>query len=462
MNDISSIATSILWHRNDLSYKFHAGQKVIDMAYRKVEAKLFVGNCSRRFGKTFWVVTECIRVARSKKRARVKVATAFLTDLEEFIIPAFEAVLDDCPENLKPKWREAKKKYVFNNGSEIQLIGLDRKPNGGRGNYCDLYVFDEAAYIKNVSYIYSSVVIPMTMYREGARVIMISTPPKSPDHDFKDFCLKAKRENAYVELDIHKNPMVTPEIAEEYRAECLTETDWEREYLCKFVTDQTLAIIPEVKDYSFTRGPLCKHYASLHKYVSMDLGVRDLNVTIFGYYDFLRAKLVIEKEHVMNGPEMTTPKLHKAISDIELDLWKDKDGKPVEPYKRVADNNNPLLLLDLGSIHNMFFHSTSKDELHAMVNNLRVWFSKGRIEIDESCVMLIDSLKYGIWNEKRTEFARSKTLGHFDAVASLMYLVRNIDETTNPIQIKLAFDQVNLDETNRFDELKKLVGRRKI
>lgn len=462
MNDISSIATSILWHRNDLSYKFHAGQKVIDMAYRKVEAKLFVGNCSRRFGKTFWVVTECIRVARSKKRARVKVATAFLTDLEEFIIPAFEAVLDDCPENLKPKWREAKKKYVFNNGSEIQLIGLDRKPNGGRGNYCDLYVFDEAAYIKNVSYIYSSVVIPMTMYREGARVIMISTPPKSPDHDFKDFCLKAKRENAYVELDIYKNPMVTKEIAEEYHAECLTETDWEREYLCKFVTDQTLAIIPEVKDYNFTRGPLCTYYASLHKYVSMDLGVRDLNVTIFGYYDFLRAKLVIEKEHVMNGPEMTTPKLHKAISDIELDLWKDKDGKPVEPYKRVADNNNPLLLLDLGSIHNMFFHSTSKDELHAMVNNLRVWFSKGRIEIDDSCVMLIDSLKYGIWNEKRTEFARSKTLGHFDAVASLMYLVRNIDETTNPIQIKLAFDQVNLDETNRFDELKKLVGRRKI
>lgn len=462
MNDIESIASSILWHRNDLSYKFHAGQRVIDLAYRQVEAKLFVGNCSRRFGKTFWVVTECIRVARSKKRARVKVATAFLTDLEEFIIPAFESVLDDCPEKLKPRWKEAKKKYVFSNGSEIQLIGLDRKPNGGRGNYCDLYVFDEAAYIKNVSYIYSSVVIPMTMYREGARVIMISTPPKSPDHDFKDFCIKARRENAYVELDIHKNPMVTPEMIDEYHAECLTETDWEREYLCKFVTDQTLAIVPEVKDYDFSRGPLCTNYAYLHKYVAMDLGVRDLNVTIFGYYDFLRAKLVIEREHVMSGPEMTTPKLHSEISKIELDLWGVGDPKkPIEPYKRVADNNNPLLLLDLGSIHNMFFHSTSKDELHAMVNNLRVWFAKKRIEIDPSCSFLIDSLKYGIWNEKRSEFARSKTLGHFDALAAMMYLVRNIDETTNPIPVKKGFEIVNFDEEHRLDNLKQMFKRRK-
>lgn len=456
MND--KVVKNILWTRNELDWKFHEGQRVIDEAYRKVTAKLFVANCARRFGKTYWIVTECLRVARSKKRARVKIATAFLTDLEEFIIPAFESVLDDCPDGIRPTFSQSKKKYVFKNGSEIQLIGLDRKPNGGRGNYCDLYVFDEAAYIKNVSYIYSSVVIPMTMYREGARVIMISTPPKSPDHDFKDFCIKAKRENAYVELDIFKNPMVTPAMAEEYKKECLTETDWRREYLCEFVTDQTLAIIPEMIDYKYTRGPKSEHYAHLHKYVSMDLGVRDLNVTLFAHYDFPRAKLVIEREHVINGPTMTTPLLHRELSEIELDLWKDEDGKAIEPYKRVADNNNPLLLLDLGSIHNMFFHSTSKDDLHAMVNKLRVWVKDGRIEIDESCTLLIDSMKYGIWNEQRSEFARSKSLGHFDAIAAAMYLVRNIDESTNPIPVKKGFDQVNFEENEQLNEFKKLRG----
>ena len=450
--EIRAIAIEHLWRRNNLSFKFHAGQKVIDEAYRKVQAKLFVANCSRRFGKTYWVVTECIRVARSKERARVKVATAFLTDLEEFIQPAFENVLEDCPDSLRPKWNATKKKYLFSNGSEIQLIGLDRKPNGGRGNYCDLYVFDEAAFIKNVSYIYSSVVVPMTMYREGARVIMISTPPKSPDHDFKDFCMKAKQENAYVKLDIFQNPMVTPEIIEEYKKECLTETDWLREYLCEFATDETLAIIPEMKDCDYTLHRDEKNYQHFHKYVSMDLGVRDLNFTIFAYYDFLRGKICIEREDVMSGPTMTTTRLKDRIEAIEQELWQGR-----EPYKRVADNNNPLLLLDLGSIHNMFFHSTTKDNLHAMINNLRVWIKNGRIEIDESCHRLIDSLKYGLWNEQRSEFARSKTLGHFDGIAALMYLVRNIDETTNPIPQNLAFDQIYVgEEQTNYDAFKSL------
>lgn len=453
----ADIAKEVLWKRGNLSWKLHEGQLVIDSAYRAIDKFLFVGNCSRRYGKTYWVATECLKVALSKNKARVKVATAFLTDLEEFLIPIFDQVMDDMPEDIKPVWNEAKKKYRFKNKSEIQLIGLDRKPNAGRGNYCDLYVFDEAAFIKNVSYIYSSVVIPMTMYREGAKVIMISTPPKSPDHDFKDFCTKAKIEGGYVELDIDKNPMVTPAMRKVYRDECLTETDWLREYKCQFVTDQTLAIVPEMRDYDYTRGPKSEHYELLHKYNAMDLGVRDLNVNLFAHYDFPRAKLVVERELVMNGPDMTTPKLHKAISDIEKELWQGK-----EPYKRLADNNNPLLLLDLGSIHNMFFHSTSKDELHAMVNNLRVWFANGRIEIDDSCTLLIDSLKYGLWNEKRTEFASSKVLGHYDAVAALMYLVRNIDESTNPIPIKVGFNQVNLSDDDTAERYRRLSGFRRL
>jgi hypothetical protein len=180
--------------------------------------------------------------------------------------------------------------------------------------------------------------------------------------------------------------------------------------------------------------------------------VRDLNVTLFGYYDFNRAKLIVEREHVISGPTMTTPILHKELTAIEKELW---DGK--EPYKRVADNNNPLLLLDLGSIHNMFFHSTSKDELHAMVNNLRVWIASKRIEIDESCKILIDSLKFGIWNESRTEFGRSKTLGHYDALAALMYMVRNIDEHTNPIPVKKDFNTFTVEIDEQKDEYKNLV-----
>ena len=97
-----------------------------------------------------------------------------------------------------------------------------------------------------------------------------------------------------------------------------------------------------------------------------------------------------------------------------------------------------------------------------MVNNLRVWFANGRIEIDDSCTLLIDSLKYGLWNEKRTEFASSKVLGHYDAVAALMYLVRNIDESTNPIPIKVGFNQVNLSDDDTAERYRRLSGFRRL
>ena len=448
-NELIKAAKAALWSRGETLWKMHAGQMVIESAYQQVKAKLFVANCSRRFGKTYWVVKECDKVARTKEKARVKVATAFLTDLEEFIYPAFDKFFEDCPDDLRPVWNSTKKKFIYDNGSEIQLIGLDRKPNGGRGNYCDLYVFDEAAFITNVSYIYSSVVVPMTMYREGARIIMISTPPKSPDHDFKDFIIKAKAENAYVELDIYKNPMVTPEMITEYRKECLTETDWLREYMCQLVTDQTLAIVPEANKKDFKRAPIDENYKHYHKYNAMDLGVRDLNVSLYGYYDFMRGKLVIERESVMNGPDMTTPKLAEQIKRDETELW----GENPAVYKRVADNNNPLLLLDLGNIHGLYFHATSKDELHAMVNEMRVWVANNRVEIDESCQYLLGSLRYGLWNEKRTEFARSKVLGHYDAVAALMYLIRNIDQNANPVPRKYNFDEYDPNDNNEYSDL---------
>jgi len=42
-------------------------------------------------------------------------------------------------------------------------------------------------------------------------------------------------------------------------------------------------------------------------------------------------------------------------------------------------------------------------------------------------------MRYGIWNDARTQFARTKALGHCDAVDALLYMVRNVDRTNNPI-----------------------------
>ena len=71
-----------------------------------------------------------------------------------------------------------------------------------------------------------------------------------------------------------------------------------------------------------------------------------------------------------------------------------------------------------------------------MVNSARLKFQSERIKIDPDCTYLVDCLKYGLWNEKRTEFLRSDSLGHLDALASLIYGVRIVDQSTNPIPVR--------------------------
>ena len=86
-----------LWRRGSLSWKLKGSQKLIETAYNKVEGKLFVSNCSRRFGKSFWAAAKCLEVALKTPNQKIKFASAFANDMEEIIIPAFNFLLDDCP-----------------------------------------------------------------------------------------------------------------------------------------------------------------------------------------------------------------------------------------------------------------------------------------------------------------------------------------------------------------------------
>ena len=136
------------WHRGRLEFKLHAGQRRIEDVLRGLGGQLRVINCSRQYGKTYWGVAKAISLCIRKKGARVKIGTAFLSDLAELIIPAFDAVLGDIPESLRPKYKPQKTKYVFPNGSEIKLVGLDKNPNGLRGQVPDLIILEEAGFIE--------------------------------------------------------------------------------------------------------------------------------------------------------------------------------------------------------------------------------------------------------------------------------------------------------------------------
>lgn len=445
--DYSDITTE-RWSRGRLSYKYHEGQKVIERKFRSIPGQLFVANIARQFGKSYWAVSKCIEMAMQKPGARIKYATAFHTDLTEFILPTFDQVLSDCPEHLKPKYKVQGSKWVFlhpcGKSSEIKLVGLDKSPNSLRGNVIDMIVIDEAGFVDNLAYIYASIIVPATLHRPNCKIVFISTPPATPAHAFGDFIQLAELQSAYVKLTIYENPRIT-EADIDRMAEAMggkhTST-FRRECLCELILDDDLAIVREWDDQYAIESPKDKYYYLYHRYVGMDLGRKDHTALVFGYYDFKRATLCIEDEMTMEGSSWTTETLNHDIKAKEKELWGNEEfakGK-TPPFRRISDNNNPHLIIDLSSLHNLIFNETNKESLEAMVNEVRIMVGAGKIEVNPKCKRLIGCLKYGLWDKKRKEFSRSKIYGHFDHLAALIYLVRNLAKNSNPIPLDFGHE----------------------
>lgn len=431
------------WRRGILSYKFKPIQHRLYQAFHEAKTRLFVSLIARQTGKSFHWASLAIETAIRKPQSRIRYATAFESDLREFIIPVFNTITADCPKSLAPKFKRQGSKWVFPNGSEIKLVGLDRNPNGLRGNALDLVIIDEAGFVDNLSYTYRSVIIPMLRNRPHLRIAMSSTPGESPDHDFKEFCEKAEVEGGYFKATIDDDETVTPEIRHMLLEECggADSTNWRREFLCEWVTDEELAIIPEWDDRFIESFEPCNFRQYYHNYVAMDIGgtttTADFTAHNYGYYNFTRAALMIEDETHVRGPMSTTDNIAKMVKAKEHELWgqKDQQWNPKRVYQRISDNNNPILINDLGVNHNLHFMPTNKDELPAMINEVRLMVKPGRIIVHPRCKHTIGCLRNGIYNSKKIkrEFARSKVLGHYDWLASLVYLVRNLDTHTNPI-----------------------------
>ena len=102
-----------------------------------------------------------------------------------------------------------------------------------------------------------------------------------------------------------------------------------------------------------------------------------------------------------------------------------------------------------------------------MVNKVRIWVQNDRIKIHERCQEIIGCLENAIWKENRREFDRSAVFGHYDALAALIYLVRNVNENVNPIPKlhKISDNTHWINESKRTtktkDTLRKMFNKKK-
>lgn len=433
---IRAAAIDETWRRGDLSYLFHSGQRVLDKHYRDSapRGKLIVANIARQFGKTAFGVIKSIEAALRIPKAQIRVGTAFLSDLVKFIEPAFDKFLEDCPEDLKPVYNKSEHSYRFPNGSVTYLVGIDKNPNGLRGATLDFAFLDECGFIDSLALktIYVSVLLPATLHRPNAKIFMASTPPEEPGHQFIDYMRLAVSKGAYIEMDVFKNPMLTQKQIEEICAEVggPDSAAWKREFLCQPVIDLERLIIPEWKQsYVQEVEPDPTYHHLWHRYVALDIGMVDWTALLFGYYNFKTATLVIEDEYQIKGKDLTSQVLAEAVRAKEKELW-----GSLKVFRRIADNNNLILLNDMSTAHNVHFAPTTKDNLHAMVSEVREFVNAGRLLVNPRCWRLLACLQYGLWDAKRKGFARqNEEVGHNDALAALVYMIRNLSQNSNPI-----------------------------
>jgi hypothetical protein len=282
--------------------------------------------------------------------------------------------------------------------------------------------------------------MPQTLTVPTARIIMASTPPKTPDHPFvQKYMAQAMEIGAYSRFTIYDNPLLTPEVIEEFKKEAGGEdsTTWRREYLAEVVTETENAIFPEatvegVLDKLIVDVPRPSHFIPI---TVVDLGYIDFTGILFGYFHFGLGKIVIEDEILVN--KATSAEIMGLIKAKEKELW-----GTITPRLRIVDGP-ALVVADLNQTHRFNCRPPEKSDLTANVNRVRIDLAQERLLVHPRCTKLVTQMRYAVWDKTRTTFARTSSGGHSDLVAALIYLAKHIDRQTNPVPAGWGFDAFN-------------------
>lgn len=405
--------------------------------------KRLVCSCRRRFGKTTAIVISMLEKCITTPNLKVYYGSPELIQTRKILFPILDNIYKYAPKQ-QPKYDTLNGCLVFPNNSKIFLFGAgdSKELDKCRGQEADILILDEFAHFKyRPNYILKEVLLPMLFTTDG-QLIISSTPSSDLTHPYFERIRDAKKSGEYFEhtvLDSLKCGDISESQHQQIIKDCggIESESYQREWLCRVVPPISSLIIPECsqdKEWMINEDQLKQYqnsfnYQYYNHYIAMDIGTIDYTCILFFTYLFESDIFLFEGEIVLKNEEVTTSNIALKIKEKIKSLWK---GKP--PLNCIADNNNPILLRDLANTEHLYFNPVRKDSLVAMINCARLKFTNKSIKVfTKGSTYLKDCLLFGLWNEKRTDFVRTDTLGHCDGIAALMYGIRSIDTTINPI-----------------------------
>lgn len=413
-----------LWEKGKLHWKCHAAQKKIYGTLRQLPytTRKRVVECARGFGKSYlgvlMAVEDCLREPHTYP---VRIIGPELKQTVEIVTPLLERIASDSPRGLFKRLKAENKWRIGNN--ELILGGFNRDYiDRLRGQRAKSIYIEECRDVDSDNYKYgmADVLSPMVLHSLGTMTLM-TTPPREEDHWFlEDTVPEAQLLGAYFRYTIYDNPLLTPEqiqIAFKESGNSEQSETWRREYLVEHFRSTELVAVPEFDESRHVREVTIPQHC--HWQLSMDFGgVQDKTVALLYYFDFVRSRLCIIGERVFGSGTPTT-EIVSGTLNLELEA-----GPPGTVKDRSIDAPGQILV-DLNTLHKFSGRIPLKDEFEAQVNAMQVAFGKDQIEIHPKCQFLINTLRYGRLNKKRTDYSRTDSLGHCDALAALSYAWRS-------------------------------------
>lgn len=411
----------------------------------------YVIDCARQFGKSFIMfliaVEECLR----QPKQTVVYVGPLKSQVNEIIEGnTFGVMFKNCPTPLIPKHDGSA--LVFHNGSRIRLAGTDnRNYLNLRGGAAHLILLDEAGFMADLEVGVLPTVEPM-LKTTGGKVIYASTPPENLDHDYLDILRDHEEMGLISTYTIEDDKSVTEKELEAIINRCKgrESTKFKREYLCQRVAESSVQVLPELNLQvcshillsqevyrKIQEDPLTQFWK---KYVVADWGGRDLTAILFAHYNFRTKKVIVEDHLSLVGQDLSSGRIAKEIKDKVKVIW------PEESYRKdltyICDSNNILIQSDMINVHRLNFISTTKEKLKSqMVQKVRDWIYDERLLYAPNAEYALKSAAAAHWAKgDRDSFAKSKVYGHYDHAAALVYLIRNVDETTDPLPMLMGLD----------------------
>lgn len=433
-----------MWRHGNLAHKMHETQREIHQKVDDADSDELLVFSSRQLGKSYWATIYAIEYCIRNPGCIVRVLAATLKQVQDIVNDNLTPIMRDAPAGLVERQKSS---YRWRIGeSSLRLGPLERAyVDYNRGGNASLVICEEGGFIPSDDYEYAvrSVIGPQLL-RSGGQLLHVTTPSEDPLHYIHTEVLpKTKLNDAFFHYTIYDNPQITNAQIEKAKELCGGEDSaaWKREYLAQIIRDPSSVIVPQfdialhVKEFAVP--------ANCHWFVSIDWGgVRDRTAGILYGYDFQRNKIIVYAEFDIPPNTPTSEVLAQCAAMeglVEAPIkarWADVPGQlQVDLNKAQFETRLPI-----------------KDDWQAGINNMQMIFGRKEIEIFPTCKFLIQSLESGQYNKNRTDFNRSESLGHCDALAALMYGLRSVDKSSPFADIRAARSRTFTVHTNESKE----------